>query len=120
MFSLLRFATTQHQETSFVRRLALGRMQNITGCLTHRTSRYQFNIEAAALARFSIWRQRENRDAAPFTFAPDRWEGKVARNQNAFENNRDSRVEKLRHAAGAHKIDSDHRQVVAPVKTNLL
>ena len=51
-------------------------------------------------------------------FTPDRWEGKTARNQNTSENDHDSRVEVLRHAEGGHKIDCEHRQVVAPVKTH--
>ena len=66
---------------------------------------------------FNLWATTGVLGQFTHVFAPDRWEGKAARNRNALENNSDSRVEKLRHAAGVQKIDCDHRQVVAPVKT---
>ena len=80
--------------------------------LLRRTSSYSVHSRG-----FNLWVTTGVLGQFTHVFAPDRWEGKTARNQNAFENNRDSRVEKLRHAAGVHKIDCDHRQVVAPVKT---
>ena len=80
--------------------------------LLRRTSIYSVHSRG-----FNLWATTGVLGQFTHVFTPDRWEGKTARNQNAFENNSDSRVEKLRHAAGVHKIDCDHRQVVAPVKT---
>ena len=80
--------------------------------LLRRTSGYSVHSRG-----FNLWATTGVLGQFTHVFTPDRWEGKTARNQNAFENNSDSRVEKLRHAAGVHKIDCDHRQVVAPVKT---
>ena len=80
--------------------------------LLRRTNSYSLHPRG-----FNLWATTGVLGQFTHVFAPDRWEGKAARNQNAFENNRDSRVEQLRHAAGVHKIDCDHRQVVAPVKT---
>ena len=80
--------------------------------LLRRTSIYSVHPRG-----FNLWATTGVLGQFTHVFTPDRWEGKTARNQNAFENNSDSRVEKLRHAAGVHKIDCDHRQVVAPVKT---
>ena len=80
--------------------------------LSLRTSIYSVHLRG-----FILWATTGVLGQFRHVFAPDRWEGKTARNLNAFKDNRDSRVEKLRHAAGVQKIDCDHRQVVAPVKT---
>lgn len=66
---------------------------------------------------FNLWASPGVLGLYTHVFTPDRWEGKTVRNQSTFENNHDSRVETLRHAAGVHKIDCEHRQVVAPVET---